>query len=109
MKYLDAHSGSLQVLSSVVLVMVTIVYTVLTMSMARAAREALRPYVYLDLSFLSPARMVIVVGNSGTKVAGKVTVTLTGSNREKLGCLYASYRWRRASVIFPQAVPEDMR
>jgi hypothetical protein len=55
--------------------------------MAKAAREALRAYVYLDLSFLSVAQMVIVVGNSGNKVAGKVTVALIGSNSEKLAAL----------------------
>jgi len=87
MHYLDAHSGSLQLLSSVILVAVTIVYTVLTRSLAKAAREALRPYVYLDLSFRHVSEMVIIIGNSGTRVAGKVTVTLIGSNREKLAAL----------------------
>ena len=52
--------------------------------MAKAASEALRPYVYLDLSFNSPVQMVIVVGNSGTKVAGNVKAVLTESNSDKI-------------------------
>jgi hypothetical protein len=87
LSFLDAHSGSIQAITAVILVIVTAIYTILTRSMAKAAREALRAYVYLDLSFLSVAQMVIVVGNSGNKVAGKVTVALIGSNSEKLAAL----------------------
>lgn len=82
--YLDVHSGSLQLMASIVLVVVTAVYTILTRSMAKAASEALRPYVYLDLSFNSPVEMVIVVGNSGTKVAGGVKAVLTKSNSDNI-------------------------
>jgi hypothetical protein len=84
MHYLDVHSGSLQVVSSAVLVLITAVYTVLTRTMAKSAREVLRPYVYLDISFTSPAEMTVLVGNSGTKVAGDVKITLVDSNNEKL-------------------------
>jgi hypothetical protein len=87
MHFLDVHTGSLQVIASVVLVVVTAVYTILTRSMAKAASEALRPYVYLDLAFKSPAQMVIVVGNSGTKVAGNVKAVLTKSNSDKVAQL----------------------
>jgi hypothetical protein len=55
--------------------------------MAKAASETLRPYVYLDLAFNSPAQMVVVVGNSGTKVAADVKAVLTKSNRESLAKL----------------------
>jgi len=82
--YLDVHSGSLQLIASIVLVVVTAVYTILTRSMAKAASEALRPYVYLDLSFNSPVQMVIVVGNSGTKVAGNVKAVLAKSNSDNV-------------------------
>lgn len=84
MHYLDAHAGSLQVIASGILVAVTAVYTILTRSMAKAASEALRPYVYLDLSFSSPVQMIIVIGNSGTKVAGYVKAVLTKSNNDKV-------------------------
>lgn len=84
MHYLDVHSGSLQLIASVVLVLVTMVYTMLTRSMAKAATETLRPYVYLDLAFQSISQMIIVVGNSGTRVAGNVQVRLVKSNNEKL-------------------------
>lgn len=84
--YLDAHSGSLQVLTSAVLILVTAVYTV-TRSMAKASQEALQPYVYLDLAFRSPAEMIVVIGNSGNKVAGHVTATLETSNSEKVAKL----------------------
>jgi hypothetical protein len=87
LNYLDAHSGSLQVLTSIVLIVVTAAYTVLTKSMARASQEALQPYVYLDLAFDSPAEMIVIVGNSGNKVAGHVTATLEASNNEKVAKL----------------------
>jgi predicted nucleic acid-binding Zn ribbon protein len=87
MHFLDVHAGSLQVIASLVLVVVTGVYTILTRSMAKAASEALRPYVYLDLSFNSPVEMIIVVGNSGTKVAGNVQAVLTKSNSDKIAQL----------------------
>ena len=87
MHYLDVHSGSLQVVASVVLVLITAVYTVLTRAMAKAAQEALRPYVYLDVSFISPAQMVVLIGNSGTKVAGNVKATITHANNEGLAKL----------------------
>jgi hypothetical protein len=84
MHYLDVHSGSLQVAASAILVLVTTVYTFLTRSMAKAARESLRPYVYLDLSFRSIAEMVIVIGNSGSKVVGNVAVAMANANSEKI-------------------------
>ena len=84
MHYLDVHSGSLQVLSSGVLVVVTAVYTILTRTMAKAAREALRPYVYLDVSFASPAEMTVLIGNSGTKAAANVKATISTANNEEL-------------------------
>jgi hypothetical protein len=84
MHYLDVHSGSFQVVASVVLVLITAVYTILTRVMAKAAREALRPYVYLDVSFVSPAEMIMQIGNSGTKVAGNVRATVTSTNSETL-------------------------
>jgi hypothetical protein len=87
MHFLDVHAGSLQVIASVVLVIVTTVYTILTRSMARAASEALRPYVYLDLAFNSAVQMIIVVGNSGTKVASNVKAVLTESNNQKVAQL----------------------
>jgi hypothetical protein len=87
MNFLDVHAGSLQVVASVVLVVVTAVYTILTRSMAKAASEALRPYVYLDLSFNSPVQMIIVVGNSGIRVAGNVKAVLTKSNSDNIAQL----------------------
>jgi hypothetical protein len=85
--YLDTHSGSFQAIASIILVLVTAVYTVLTRSIAKAATEALRPYVYLDLAFHSIAQMVIVVDNSGTRVASNVKIDLISSNNEKLADL----------------------
>jgi hypothetical protein len=85
--YLDTHSGSFQAIASIILVLVTAVYTVLTRSIAKAATEALRPYVYLDLAFRSIAQMVIVVDNSGTRVASNVRINLISSNNEKLANL----------------------
>jgi hypothetical protein len=85
--YLDIHSGALELIASIVLVLVTTVYTILTRSMAKAATEALRPYVYLDLEFRSIAQMVIVVGNSGTKVASNVKIRLISSNNKELSDL----------------------
>ena len=82
--YLDIHSGALELIASIVLVLVTAVYTILTRSMAKAAIEALRPYVYLDLEFRSPVQMIIVVGNSGTRVAGNVKIELINSTNQKL-------------------------
>jgi hypothetical protein len=87
MHFLDVHAGSLQVIASVVLVVVTAVYTILTRSIAKAASEALRPYVYLDLAFKSPVQMVIIVGNSGTKIAGNVKAALTKSNSDNVAQL----------------------
>jgi hypothetical protein len=84
MHFLDVHAGSLQVIASVALIAVTAGYTILTRSMAKAASEALRPYVYLDLSFKSQAQMIIVVGNSGNKVAGNVKAVLTESNNDNV-------------------------
>jgi hypothetical protein len=84
MHYLDAHAGSLQVLASVILVLVTAVYTVLTRTLAKAAREAMRPYVYLDVSFASQAEMIVLVGNSGTRVAGNVRAKIARCNNEVL-------------------------
>jgi hypothetical protein len=85
MHYLDAHAGSLQVISSVVLAVITIIYTILTRTMAKAATEGLRPYVYLDVFFTSPAEMILLVGNSGTRVAGSISVKLAETSSVKLG------------------------
>jgi hypothetical protein len=85
--YLDIHSGSLQLIASIVLVLVTTVYTILTRSMAKAATAALRPYVYLDLAFQGQGAMAIVVNNSGTRVASNVQVKLVQSNNEELANL----------------------
>jgi hypothetical protein len=90
MHYLDVHSGSLQVISSGVLVLITGVYTILTRTMAKAAREVLRPYVYLDIFFTSPVEMTVLVGNSGTKVAGNVKISLVASNSENLEKLFST-------------------
>jgi hypothetical protein len=87
LNYLDAHSGSLQVLTSAVLLAVTAVYTVLTRSMAKASQEALQPYVYLDLAFDSASEMIVIIGNSGNKVAGHVTAALEASNNAKVADL----------------------
>jgi hypothetical protein len=87
MHFLDVHAGSLQVIASAVLVVVTAVYTILTRSMARAASESFRPYVYIDLLFDSPVVMIIVVGNSGTKVASNVRAPLASSNNENVAAL----------------------
>ena len=51
---------------------------------SKAAREALRPYVYLDIFFLSPAEMIILVGNSGNKVANNIRVKLVDASSKKL-------------------------
>jgi hypothetical protein len=84
MHYLDVHSGALQAISSAILVAITAVYTILTRTMAKAASQALRPYVYLDVSFTSPVLMTILIGNSGSRVAGNVRVTVLKANNEKL-------------------------
>ena len=76
--FLDVHSGSMQAIAAIILVIVTIIYTVLTRTMARAARDALRPYVYLDFTFPggSGVEMLLTVGNSGSKAAADVRVRL---------------------------------
>lgn len=90
LSFLDAHSGSIQAITAVVLVIVTIIYTILTRSMAKAARDALRPYVYLDFLFPggSGARMTVVVGNSGSKAAANVKVTLLKASKDGLRELF---------------------
>ncbi len=89
--FFDVHSGSMQAIAAIVLVIVTIIYTILTRRMAKAARDALRPYVYLDFTFPggSGTEMLLTVGNSGSKVAADVRVKLTRSSREDLVQLFA--------------------
>lgn len=89
--FLDVHSGSMQAISAIVLVVVTIIYTVLTRMMAKAARDALRPYVYLDFTFPggSGVEMLLTIGNSGSKAAADVRVKLIKSTREDLVKLFA--------------------
>lgn len=89
--FLDVHSGSMQAIAAIILVIVTIIYTILTRRMAKAARDALRPYVYLDFSFPdgSGVQMLLMVGNSGSKVAADVRVKLIKSTREDLVELFA--------------------
>jgi hypothetical protein len=82
------------------LVLVTAVYTMLTRSMAKAATEALRPYVYLDLAFRTVAQMAIVVGKSGTRVAGNVRVKLVNSNNENLAELISNCPIGRHTATF---------
>ena len=86
LNFFDAHSGSMQAIAAIILVIVTIIYTILTRSMAKAARDALRPYVYLDFSFPggSGVEMLLTVGNSGSKAAANVRVKLVKSTREDL-------------------------
>ena len=87
--FLDAHSGSIQAIASVVLVIVTIVYTILTRSMAKATRDALRPYVYLDFSFQAGGTlMAVVVGNSGSRAAAQVKVKLIKATDDELAKLF---------------------
>ncbi len=89
--FLDVHSGSMQAIAAIILVIVTIIYTILTRMMAKAAREALSPYVYLDFAFPSGSGvdMLLTVGNSGSKAAAAVEVTLINSTREDLEELFA--------------------
>src|SRR5580692_882211 len=72
--FLDVHSGSMQAIAAIILVIVTVIYTILTRMMAKAARDALRPYVYLDFTFPggSGVEMLLTVGNSGSKAAADV-------------------------------------
>ncbi len=83
LSFLDAHSGSIQAITAVILVVVTVIYTILTRSMAKAARDALRPYVYLDFLFPggSGTMMTVVVGNSGSKAAANVRVRLVNASK----------------------------
>jgi hypothetical protein len=55
--------------------------------MAKASQEALQPYVYLDLAFNSVSELIVIIGNSGNKVAGHVTAVLEASNNEKVAKL----------------------
>jgi hypothetical protein len=59
--------------------------------MAKAARDALRPYVYLDFTFPSGSgvEMLLTVGNSGSKGAADVGVKLIKATREDLVELFA--------------------
>ena len=86
LNFLDAHSGSIQAITAVVLVIVTTIYTILTRTMAKAARDALRPYVYLDFLFPggSGTHITVVVGNSGSKAAASVRVRLLNEKKEGL-------------------------
>jgi hypothetical protein len=81
----------MQAIAAIILVIVTIIYTVLTRAMARAARDALRPYVYLDFTFPggSGVEMLLTVGNSGSKAAAYVRVRLLSSTREDLTNIFA--------------------
>jgi hypothetical protein len=89
LRFLDAHSGSIQAIASVVLVAVTIVYTVLTRSMAKATRDALQPYVYLDFSFQAGGTLMgVIVGNSGSRAAAQVKVKLVKSTDDELAKLF---------------------
>lgn len=89
--FFDVHSGSMQAIAALILVIVTIIYTILTRRMAKAARDALRPYVYLDFTFPggSGVEMLLTVGNSGSKAAADVRVKLIKSTREDLVELFA--------------------
>ena len=86
LNFLDAHSGSIQTITAIVLVIVTTIYTILTRTIAKAARDALRPYVYLDFTFPggSGTRMTVVVGNSGSKAAANVKVRLLKASNDVL-------------------------
>jgi hypothetical protein len=83
--FLDLHSGSVQAIASIVLVVVTGIYTFLTWFMARAAIDTLRPYVYVDALITSMAQMTVIVGNSGGRVAGDVRVKLTDASNDAIG------------------------
>jgi hypothetical protein len=86
LNFFDAHSGSIQAITAVILVIVTSIYTILTRTMAKAARDALRPYVYLDFIFPggSGTRMTVVVGNSGSRAAASVKVRLLKASQDEL-------------------------
>jgi hypothetical protein len=82
---LDKHSGSIQALTSIVLLIVTAVYVALTSTMARVARNSLRPYVYVDLEFhLGGNEALLTIGNSGLRAAERVKVTLISSSDEAI-------------------------
>lgn len=67
--YLDVHTGAVQAAATTVLVLVTAWYTILTRNMAKSAREAQRPYVYVDIGGEGGAILEFVIGNDGDRAA----------------------------------------
>lgn len=58
--------------------------------MAKAARDALRPYVYLDFTFRGGGTlMFLTVGNSGSKGAADVKIKLVKSTSDELTRVFA--------------------
>jgi hypothetical protein len=102
--FFDVHSGSMQAIAAIILVIVTIIYTILTRMMAKAARDALRPYVYLDFTFPggSGVEMLLTVGNSGSKAAADVRVKLIKSTREDLAKVFAPLPLATIGHLFPR-------
>ncbi|MDD2857216.1 MAG: hypothetical protein PHU75_00925 [Candidatus Nanopelagicales bacterium] len=77
MDYLDAHAGSLQLISSLVLVFITGWYALLTRNMARSALESRRPYAFIDFRAEGTGRAELVIGNDGERAAQGITITAT--------------------------------
>jgi hypothetical protein len=82
----------MQALASIVLVLITAVYTVLTRAMAKAAREVTRPYVYLDLAIANTFQMIVAIRNSGSRKASTVSIVLRQASNAALAASFRDLR-----------------
>jgi hypothetical protein len=83
--WLDQHSGSMTVLATVVLVLVTAWYVILTRRIAQATVEAQRAYVFVDLvPEMTGRSFVLVVTNDGTRAASHVMLRVASASNPGL-------------------------
>lgn len=86
MDSLDQHAGAIQAVGSLVLVLVTVVYVVLTWRTVVAVRRAQGPYVYIDVvPFGGSGHMQLEIGNAGSRAAEHVEIAVLPETDSEVG------------------------
>lgn len=102
-EYFDTHAGAVQAISSLVLVVVTGWYVLLTRRMAKAALESRRPYVFIDFRSEGRQHGELVLGNDGDRSAQDIQLAalVVGSDELAESLRSVISGTRRVSYLAP--------
>lgn len=87
-EWLNDNAGAVQGMATVALLIVTGWYAILTRNIAREARRSQRAYVYADVTTSGRSfGMEFVIGNTGSRAAHNVMVTVAANHDEVVEAL----------------------